>query len=234
MADDIFEREKDLWEQWRKDPTPNNASKLFNYMNPIIQAKVNTFKTAPIPKSALDLEAKKWAMKSFQTYNPNRNTRLSTHTTNWLKKLNRYVYKRQNVGYIPEERIIKIQTYKNTKSNLETKLGREPSVPELSDELAWPMKEVERMESELRKDIAPTYEMGDMGYIKSDPSKEVLNYIYFELSPQEQLVYDYTVGAHGKSKISGGDIAKKLNVSQSKVSQIKKGIGRKMERYMNG
>jgi len=231
MVDRSASQEMDLWKKWNVDRSPGNLNDLLDYMSPTIQSNVNKFKNAPIPNSALNLEAKKWAVKSFETYNPDRNTKLSTHTTNWMKKLNRYVYSRQNVGYIPEERVIKIQTFNNVKSNLETKFGREPSQVELSDELSWPIQEVERMDKELRKDIAPTDAMSDFGYISSDPSREVLNYIYFELSPQEQSVYDYTIGSHGKNKLSGNDIAKKLKVSPSKVSQLKRSIGEKMDRY---
>jgi len=231
MADRTAQQEFQLWKKWNENKSPENLNNLLDYMNPTIQSNVNKFRNAPIPNSALNLEAKKWAVKSFETYNPNRGAKLSTHTTNWMKKLNRYVYSRQNVGYIPEERVIKIQTFNNVKSNLETKLGREPSQVELADELSWPLQEVERMDKELRKDIAPTDTMSDFGYITSDPNREIFNYIYFELSPQEQTVYDYTVGAHGKQKLSGNEIAKKLNVSPSKVSQLKRNIGEKIDRY---
>lgn len=232
MADRRPEMEFQLWQDWKNKQDHESLNALLDYMDPVIKSKVNTFKSAPVPESALDLEAKKWAVKSFETYDPNKNTRLSTHTNNWLKKLNRYVYSRQNIGYIPEERIIKIRTYENVKENLETRLGREPSQTELADELAWPLNEVVRMEKELRKDVAPTDAMMDFGYITSDPNKEVLNYIYFELSPKEQVVYDYTVGTHGKPQLSGNEIAKKLNIAPSQVSQIKRKIGDKMERYM--
>jgi len=230
MADRTPERELALWNQWTDNKSPENLGMLLDFMNPVIQSNVNKFRAAPIPQSAINLEAKKWALKSFETYDPNKG-RLSTHTTNWLKKINRYVYGRQNVGYIPEERVIKLRTFENVRSNLESKLGREPSQIEVADELRWPLAEVERMEKEIRKDIAPTDVMSDFGFIQSDPSKEILNYIYYELSPQEQIVYDYSIGSHGKPKRQGAQIAAKLGVSQSKVSQIRKEIGEKMERY---
>jgi len=231
MVDRSPNIEFQLWQNWDKQRDSNSLNALLDYMEPTIRSKVNTLRSAPVPESAIELEAKKWALKSFETYDPNRGAKLSTHTTNWLKKVNRFVYNRQNIGYIPEERIIKIKTFQNTKADLEVKLDREPSQVELADELVWSLGEVERMDKELRKDIAPTDTMVDFGYITSDPNREILNYIYFELSPQEQQVYDYTIGSHGKQKMSGNDIAKKLNVSPSQISQIKRRIGEKMERY---
>ena len=63
--------------------------------------------------------------------------------------------------------------------------------------------------------------------------QQVLEFIRFELAPQEGEVYDYLLGLEGKPRIqSTGKIAKKLGITEFKVSRIKKSIATKIDKHL--
>ncbi len=68
------------------------------------------------------------------------------------------------------------------------------------------------------------------------PSREseVLNMVRYELTPEELLVYEYTVGFGGKPLLRPGQIANKLNMNPSKVTRLRKSMAAKVDKYMKG
>jgi DNA-directed RNA polymerase specialized sigma subunit len=112
--------------------------------------------------------------------------------------------------------------------------GREPNEQELSDRLKWPIKEVTKMESELRNTLTDyTLEpetVGRMGNITK--KEEYFRLLYNELDNTEKLVYEYGVGFGGKPKLNVKEMAKKLNTYPSNIVRIKKSIIKKLNKYM--
>ena len=227
------EREEELgmWKQWHRTKDPEVLSSLLTSMDPLIQKRVMQFRSAPLPQSAIESEARKQAIKAFETYRPDKGASLGTHVGNYMQKVYRYVSTYQNVGRMPESRTARIDTYKKTKSFLEQEKGREPSTVEMADELGWSKREVGRMERELRKDLGLETSFGEMSFNESDPNADILNYIYYELTPDEQIVYDYLAGMHGKPTLKMSAVAKKLNKTIRQVGLIKNRIKKKLDKY---
>jgi len=126
---------------------------------------------------------------------------------------------------------MKINTFQKTKELLHEQKGREPTVIELADELSWSPNEISRMEAELRKDLGHSLSFQDHAFINFNQNVEAINFAYYSLAPQEQTVYDYSVGAHGKSQLKTSQIARKLHVSPSQISKMKKNILKKIETH---
>jgi len=78
------------------------------------------------------MEAKKLTILALNSYNPEL-AQMNTHLINYLKKIQRYVIKYQNVAHIPEPRAMRIGLYHTMYDNLESEKGREPTIPELAD-----------------------------------------------------------------------------------------------------
>ena len=228
------ERQLDLWKQWRRHPTDENLQKLLDSFNPMIQKSINKFHGAAVPRDLLEIEAKRLAINAFKTYNPRRGTTLGTHVYYHLMGLSRYVGTHQNILHIPEHRRRRIQLYRNAYTELQETLGREPNIQELSERLKWPIREVERMESELRGiDVPHTLDpemVGESG--GKSRAEELLQLIYWDLTPEERLVYEYTLGVGGRPQLSTQEIAAKLKKSPSAVSRIKKSIALKIQKYL--
>lgn len=219
------------WKQWKKDKDPQKLQSLLTYVDPTVQNRVQQFAAAPIPRVAVEAEAKKQAVLAMQTFNPAKGANLRTHVANRMPKVFRYVAKRQNIGTIPEHRVMRISTFKKAKEELFEKLGREPTPIELADNLKWSPQEVGRMESEMRKDLGHSISFQDMAHVDFNRNMETINFSYYSMTPQEQIVFDYSVGAHGKQRIKATEIAKKLGVSVSQVSKIRKRMVDRIGQY---
>lgn len=221
-------KDVETWSDWKDTGNQNSLNELLKRYDGMIQSAVNKYDNPNIPRPALESEAKNQAFIAFNTFNPQRGTQLSTHVGTRLKKLYSYVAKFQNIGKIPEGEVSSIRTYQNAKEDLRKKLMREPSTIELADYLAWDLNRVSRMEASLRKDYVG---MDDVSAMETNPKFERMMYAYYEMTPEEQVVFDYILGTHGKPKLTPGQIATKLNVSNSKVSSIKNKVAKRMELY---
>lgn len=219
---------EELWNSWKQSNDSGDLNELLKRYDGMIQSAVNKYDNPNIPRPALEAEAKNQAFIAFNTYNPDRGTQLSTHVGTRLKKLYSYVTKFQNVGKIPEGEISSISTYKKAKDDLRKKLNREASTIELADYLAWDLNRVSRMEASLRKDYIG---MDEISAMETNPRFERMMYSYYEMTPEEQIVFDYTLGTHGKPKLTPSQIASRIGISNSKVSSIKNKIAKRMEKY---
>ncbi|MEN6550201.1 MAG: sigma-70 domain-containing protein [Armatimonadia bacterium] len=225
------EHELELWKHWKKSGSEAQLAALLTSLDPLIQKRVNQFIGAPLPRSAIEAEARKQAIGAFQTYKPNMGAALGTHVNNYLQKVYRYVTTYQNVGRLPESRTAKIDLFQKTRAALSEQKGREPTTVELADELNWSPKEVGRMEVELRKDLGLETSFGEMKFLDADRNAELLTFGYFELTPDEQLVFDYSIGAHGKLRLTMEQIAKRLDKTPRQVGLIKTRIVEKLKKY---
>lgn len=222
-----------VWRRWKRKKNESDLTVLLKHVEPVIQRRVRQFTGVAIPTIAIEAEAKKQALKAFTTYNPKKGASLKTHVGHRMPKVFRYVAKHQNIGTIPEHRVAKINTFEKTKEYLNEAKGREPTTIELADELSWSPREVSRMEAELRKrDLGHSLSFQDHVFVDFNTNVESINFAYYSLSPQEQLVFDYSVGAHGRPRLKTSQIARKLKVSSSQISKLKKGIVTKVQSHL--
>jgi DNA-directed RNA polymerase sigma subunit (sigma70/sigma32) len=199
-----------LWEDW-KVGSKVAQNKLIKSLDPLLQSQINRYQHPSIPRSALEAESRKLALEAFKTYDPTK-AQLGTHVTNHQKHLQRYVLNYVNIGKIPENRALAVGKFQKIKQNLMEDLGREPNTVELADSLTWAPREVERMESELRKDLAINTGGEDEAFFENilystDTTKELIMFIYHDSSPEDKLIIEYTLGMGGKPRLEVKDIA---------------------------
>lgn len=227
--------EMSMWQDWREHKDPTKLNDLLISFKPMIKSTVRKWSGGGISDSVLRAKAEVQAVKAFKSYNPDKGTSLSTHVFNNMKKVSRIVYENQNVSRIPEHRITKIGTYKNVKSFLEGRLDREPTSSELATELGWSLKDVNKMERALQQDLLVSNDLlGDYSMQSTydeERDRDVVDFIYYELDEREKQVFEYLTGKYGKPKLSAGDIARRLNMSDATVSRIRKGIEQKIVKH---
>lgn len=225
--------EMTLWREWHKTKDPGKLGQLLDSVHPIIVNTVKRFESVPLPPSSITAEAKKQALNAFRTYDPTAGASLGTHVHNYMQKVNRFVYEHQNVGRIPEHRIVQIGTFNAVKSELREKLGREPSATEVGDELNWSHAEVERMERELKREVPESAVSDvDFSFTQTSDAQKVLGFIYYELSPQEKVVFEYLTGWAGKPKLPEEQIAAKIGATRERVKKLKAKIAAKIKQRM--
>ncbi len=231
--EEVKARELKLWKDWKQSNSQQTLGQLLDSVHPIIMTTVKKFETVPLSPSAITAEAKKQALNAFKTYDPNAGASLGTHLHNYMQKVNRFVYEHQNIGRIPEHRIVQIGTYQAVKGELKVKLGREPSASELADELNWSHAEVERMERELKREVPESAVSDvDFSFTQTSDAQKVLSFIYYELSPQEKVVFEYLTGWAGKPKLSEPEIALRVGLTKERVKKLKAHIAAKIRQRM--
>jgi DNA-directed RNA polymerase sigma subunit (sigma70/sigma32) len=222
-----------LWHDWSKTKSQATLGQLLDSIHPMIVTTVKRFESVPLPKSALVAEAKKHAISAFESFDPKGGASLGTHVHNHLQGVNRFVYEHQNIGRIPEHRIVRVGTYQSVKSELRDKLGREPSATELGDELNWSHGEVERMERELKREVPDSAVQDvDFSFAQTTDAQRILQYIYYELSPQEKVVFEFLTGWAGKPKLDDHAISLKIGATRERVKKIKAHIAAKIKARM--
>jgi len=223
------QEELDLWKSWSHG-SHTAQNKLIKSLDPLLQSQINKYQHPNIPRSALEAESRRLAIEAFKTYDPSK-AQLGTHVTNHQKHLQRYVLNYVNVGKIPENRALAVGKFQKIKQNLMEDLGREPNTIELADSLQWSPKEVERMESELRRDLSiPQGSEEDFFeniLYTTDAEKELLEFIYYEADPEEKLILEYTAGWGGKPKLEVRDIALRIGRPEAYVRRKREAIAKK-------
>ena len=234
-------KEKELFERFKVQQDLEAKKELLKSLDPLINHQVNRFATSGLPSVAIKLEAQRLTANAIDTYDPNK-AQLNTHVINNLKKLSRFVTNYQNVGHIPEPRALMIGKYQSIYSNLETDKGREPTIDEIADQMSVGVAEIERLQTELRKDLSSTTFLEDDGdedaegffqYVETgaiDPRlKEAIEFVYFDSDPIDKKILDYTLGLHGFMRRKAKDIGTLLNLSDNELKKRKLALAKEID-----
>ncbi len=219
---DISDKDIELWKNWKSDSNKQTLTPLMSAINPVIQKEVSRWATGSVSRPVLNIEAKKIALKAFETYDP-KSAKLSTHVTNQLKGLSRIVYTHSNAARMPEHQTLKIGSYLNAKNELEEDLGREPTAQELSSSLKWSMKEVDRFRNELRSGLS-TSKPTPPGFETYNPDEAFIDFVYNDLHDQDKLVFEHTTGYGGNKILSAKTLMAKTGMTQGQISHSKRRI----------
>ena len=219
-----------LWKEWKADPTEAKLEPLLDSLQGTINYRVNEFKRAPVPTSAVRGFANAQAVKALHTYNPDKGAAVHSFVTWHLKKVKSFVVKHQNLGRIPDHRARHITAFKDAKQELTQNMGMPPDSITLAENLGWSTAEVGRMESELRSDLISSLnpEPDKLKDMQSSRERDVLRYIHHDLAPDERLVFEYSLGLYGRPKLSATNISRTMSISLPKVSRIRKKIDKKL------
>lgn len=234
-------KEMQLYAAFKKAPSKDTFTPLYQSYKPLIlkAASKNMF-GSPIPQAAHVAFAAQSFLDAVRTFNPSKGS-LSTHVHNTVfhkgKWLNLHY---QNIGYIPEARATKYQAFQNAVYLLKEELGREPSAIEIADEMALPLKEVERLRKEIRQDLVLNEALPNVGpaFAQSDKAMQVARDIQYSLIPRHRTVLEHAVGLNGVTpllKKSGGPdvqaIARQAKITVPEVRSALKTISRKFKEH---
>ena len=229
MAKDNRLAEGELFNKWKKTNDPEAFAALYTSMKPVIyRASEKAAYGSNLPQSAFKVYAAQAFHDALRTFDYKHGVLLSTHVhkavENKTKRLN---YQYQNLGQTPEPRAMKVGLFQNAMMNLKDSLGREPTDSELAEELGWGVREVLLLRAEVRKELSAEGGTEEIGVVESNVDEETLEFMYYDLSPEEKLVFDCLYGKHGRvrmlkanNKIRYNDIAKAAGFSVSKARLV--------------
>ena len=226
-----MDQDLQLWENWaQKGKKKEDLQPLFNQFQGTLEKQVNQYANkVNIPPAAIRANVHQNFVDALKTYDPSRGTKLNTHVNWHLHKTKRFIAQNQNFARLPEPMIYRIGEFERSEDQLRQKLGRDPTTHELSDHLKWPQVHVERMRQSLRRDLSSSLFEFDPSSLQVSRWNEVKSLIPYELTPQENAVFEMV---YAQNNPSNNDIANKLKLSPSRVSKIKLNIANKVQRYL--
>lgn len=203
-------------------------NQLIDRHKDLLQRKAAVFAAAPIPNSVIYGHAIRLTKLAIDRYQPGQ-VKFRTFLENTVR-LNRFTNQYKNVARIPEHRALLIKRYLAAKKILEAQKDREPSVTEIADALKWSVTDVTKMEQAVnRRELAASGMQFDQISNQSDRFKETAEFLYFGLTAEEQLVYDYSLGAHGKRQIKDvKQMAQTTGLSTDRIYAIKKKLAQRL------
>tara|TARA_Y100000310_G_C20585684_1_gene765289 strand:- start:619 stop:1275 length:657 start_codon:yes stop_codon:yes gene_type:complete len=202
---------------------------LLESLAPLIQSQVGKFAGVGLPRASIEMEAKRLTILALDSYDPAK-AQMNTHIINYLKKLQRHVITYQNVARIPEPRAIGIGKYQTIYDNLESEKGREPTITELADAMVWPTSEIERFQSEQRKDLSMTpADDSTTGFyyfqsplnpeLPSSDQMQAMQFVYYDSDPIDKKILEYSLPQLGfkKTPMTKKWIANKLKLTPHEI-----------------
>lgn len=223
-------RDLELWERWKKTNSHADLQLLLNQMSPIINREVNKWSSGH-SRSLLEFEAKRLAVEAFKSYDPKQGTALSTFVASRLPKLSRQVYSTQNAARLSETKTLQFHTYATAFNNLHDQHGREPTSSELADSLGWSTRKLSDFQREAhRKEFVESEEHPDF----DNTDDHLVDFIYHDLTPLQQKIFEFTTGYRGAPKLPGKQILARLGITQGQLSYQKTLIVKAVERARGG
>lgn len=236
---DRKEQELSIFNKWKKTQDPSYFKELYGSMkNLIYDAARKASYGSNIPESAHRVYAAQNFLDALRTYNPKGGAALQTHVYGSVhQKAKRLNYLYQNLGSMPEPRAQIVGLYQSEYENMRATLGREPSTAEMADKLGIGIKNVANIQKEIRKDLGMGEGTEEVAFAEGSRDEELLSYLYYDLAPEEKVVYEYIFGKFGKprlvkknGKLDFDQVASKMGVSTSRVRAIYAGIRKKLEK----
>jgi DNA-directed RNA polymerase specialized sigma subunit len=233
LIDDYFmaktsarnDKDLELWHSWKQDPTPEKLEPLLQQFKPTIAASARKFRAPNVNPAAFNAVLQSHAIKAFEGYDPQHGASLNTYVTQRLQGAQRFNEQGQNMAYIPHDKVRHIGAIDKVYDELYQESGREPTHAEIGSQLGLSPKLVKTVQESRRADIrSGSFESDPIGHASSR-DVEVMNMLRPELSPDAQRLYDLIYPPPGQKPVtSTGQLAKRLGVSDSRVSRLKNEI----------
>jgi RNA polymerase primary sigma factor len=239
IAETESEKDLRLWRTWKSAvgfAKEQALNELLAAMKGPIGTAVNTYRSAPMPGPTMELEARRYAVKAFQDFDPVQSLNLASFVITRVKQdLFRYVGTYQNAARIPEAGIRLIGPMREAHADLSQRYGRDPTTEELADHMRVPVAHVVRLRRSLRADLLDDSgeETGPtLDSMQHDPNFERAMLAYYSMNNEEKQVFDFSLGAHGQPRLKPGEIAKRLKLTSVRLSQLKSRMADKLAPYV--
>ena len=231
--------EVSIFEKWNKTKDKAHFQALYSSMKPLIyDAAKKASYGSNLPESAHRIYAAQAFLDSLRTFQPNSGASLQTHVYgsvhNKVKRLN---YEYANMGKMPEPRAVMVGKFQNEFENMRSSLAREPSSAEMADHMGIPIKQIINLQKEIRKDLSMEGGLEEVASSEGSVEDEFAAYLYYDLNPEEKVVYEYMTGNYGKPRMVKANnvidftgIAARMGVSESKVRTLHNAIRAKYKK----
>lgn len=210
----VKSKDLELWKKWKRSQSPEDLQALITQMRPVIMREALKWSNG-MSVSLLEAEGKRLAVEAFQSYDPNAGTALSTYVASRLPKLSRLVYSNMATARLSETQALLFHAHSRAKNELTDTHGREPTQTEMADHLGWSMKKLTSFQRQVgRKEFIESEDHPD----SSMADDHLSDFIFHDLTPQQQLIFSHKTGYRGAEKLPGAALCKRLGITQGQLS----------------
>jgi len=228
----------EAFNQWKADPTPDTRGALLKSVSPVISTAIHSY--APSGGPNIKSKARLMALKAFDSYDPAKGN-MKTHLLSQLRGLQRTQGQANQIIRIPERVVLDRQHLAETESRMQDELGRDPSDLEIANATGLSLKRIGHI-----RNAKPGTNTGSIideeGEVfspassipgASDNDDAWAQMVYYDLDEVNQGVMDYTLGWHGAPQLENREIAQRLGITPSAVSQRKAKIQAMLDEQYN-
>lgn len=218
--------------RWQAQPTPENARYMLETLEPVLSQALYA-SLGPNYSPLLKSRAKLMALEALRRYNPQMG-RVNTFLVSQLQGLRRYRRQVTTPFRVSEQRQIDYSYVMDAQEELRSRLGREPTLKEISAYTHLPLRRIERSlqvpayvsESSIENAVGEE-DLSSVSTIGAQDARRErlkqqrwLETVYHELGdPVNQKIMEWRLGLFGRPKLPNQEIAKRLKITPSAVSQ---------------
>lgn len=223
---------------YQVNPSPENAGRMLKAVQPILDLGVRTYgggNSSPMLQS----KARQIALDALLHYDPEKAS-VKTHLMTHLRGLQRYNAQIQQGISVPEQVMLDRQRLLNAENEFRDAYDRDPSDQELAEHSGISRKRIGYLR-QYRPPVAEgqysqmTFGSGedagpyDPAVVQADPTLRHAEYLYPDLDGPDQVILEHSLGLGGAPKLPHKEIARRLNLSPSAVTQRARNIQAKLD-----
>lgn len=220
----VKNKDQQAFENWKASGSKKDLGILMGQLGPIVYAEVKR-QSGSLPTAALSAEAKKWAYKGIQTYDPSKGTAISTHVMNYLQRVRRVNYKYQNAVRLPENMQLKYHDYNKTLVDLTDELNREPTDEEMAKKIGWSKPQVVKFKNSLYNDLIESNSERASEFTQFNTQSIFMEHLMSQLDYQEKFILE------NSKLMSSAEMVEKLGLKNlNRLNYLKSNLVSKIEK----
>lgn len=213
-----------MFSAWQKSPGPETIAPIMAAAEPEIRKSLAAYGMADDP--VMVSKARALAVKSFSRFDPAKSS-LRTFVGQQMQGLRRLSLEMQPIR-IPEKAYYDHRAIRSAEEELQSELGRAPTVQEISDRSRLSIRRISKLRSGFRpvraeESARSTDDSGkeeSIGYESASPDELFQESFYAGITdPVDRLIFESFTGFGGKPAASMTEVAKRAGVSNAAISQ---------------